>query len=100
MSYPVVEVENKIVALAELEKSPHQGEENIYWIKFISVDPEYQRQGYASKIAEEIFKYARDKGITLQSSSCTEVGFEKLKDKLNELAKKYSVKFIDADKGL
>jgi len=91
--FPVVEVNHKIVALAKLASSTHEGKENVYWVSFVNVDPKFQGQKYGSKLAEEIFRFAKEKGISLENSSYTDEGSLKLKKKMGELAKEYSVPF-------
>lgn len=93
--FPTVESNGEIIGLAELEESPY--EENSLFIKFVSVDPNFQDQGYGSKLIEEIFKFAKENDYSLQSSMYSDDGFTKLKPKLNELSEKYEVKFIDTD---
>jgi ribosomal protein S18 acetylase RimI-like enzyme len=80
-----------VVGLGELEKSPY--EEDTFWIKFISIDPEYRDRGFASALAEEMFKYAKQKNIALETSSFSADGLEKLKTKFENLAEQYEVKF-------
>ncbi len=91
--YSIVKNKQEIVALGELEKTPYNA--NTYWIKFLSVDPKHQGKGYASILAEEIFKFAKEKNISLESSSYTDEGQQKLKTLFNKLAEKLSVDFID-----
>jgi ribosomal protein S18 acetylase RimI-like enzyme len=89
--YSLIEVDNKIVGLSELEKQP--GNETNLWIKFISVDPQFQNRGYASKLAEEIFSFAKNNGFSLEESMRSPEGELKLKPKLRTLAQKYLVTF-------
>jgi len=96
--YSIVKNKGEIVALGELEKNPYNLK--AYWIKFLSVDPKYQGKGYASILAEEIFKFAKEKNIILESSSYTEEGEQKLKALFNKLAEKFSVEFVDSDKNI
>ena len=90
--YPVITVGDIIAGLSELEKSPYN--ENRYWIKFISVDPKYQNKGYASLLAEEIFKFIKEHNAELQLSYYTPDGELKLKDVLERLSEKYSIPLI------
>ena len=94
--FSLIKIDDKIIGLSELEKNPYQ--ENSFWIKFLSIDPEYQGKGYASKLAEEVFRFAKQKGFSVETSSYTDEGYKKLKDLFNKLANKYSVKFIDKGK--
>ncbi len=93
--YSIVKNDKEITALGELEKNPYS--QNAYWIKFLSVDPKYQGMGHASILAEEIFKFAKNNNISLESSSYTTEGQEKLKTLFKRLAEKFLVNFIDTD---
>ena len=88
--YSLISLADMIVGLAELEKNPRA--ENVYWIKFLSVDPKYQGQGFASRLADEIFRFAKAQKISLEE------GYQKLKRKFNEFAQKYGVDFKDIEK--
>jgi GNAT superfamily N-acetyltransferase len=94
--YPIVKEEDKIIGIAELEKSSY--EENVFWIKFASVDLKYQGMGYGRKLMEEIFRFAKEKGITLEASSYSQDGWNKLKPLQNKLAKEMGVDFIDTER--
>ncbi|MEI7765645.1 MAG: GNAT family N-acetyltransferase [bacterium] len=94
--FPVIKIGDKIIGLSKLQKDPYK--DKNYWIQFLSIDPEYQEKGYASKLAEEIFRFAKQEGYSLETSSYTEIGFEKLKGLFNKLAEKYSINFIDKGK--
>ena len=91
--YSIVKNKQEIVALGELEKSLQNSD--VYWIKFLSVDPKHQGRGCASILAEEMFKFAKEKKISLESSSYTDEGQQKLKALFNKLAEKFLVNFID-----
>lgn len=94
--YSLVKIGEKIIGLSELENDPYK-EKNL-WIKFLSIDPEYQDKGYASKLAEEIFHFAKQEGFTLEGSSYNDEGYKKLKPLLNRLANELSVSFVDKGK--
>lgn len=93
--YPVVKIDNKIVALCELEKSPY--EENLYWITGVSVDPVHQGKHYGSMVLEEVFRFAKERGVALLGSQYSEEGSKKLKSVLHKLADKYAVKFKESE---
>jgi len=96
--YSIIKNDKEIAALGELEKNPYS--QDTYWIKFLSVDQIYQGNGYASILAEEIFKFAKNNNISLESSSYTTEGQEKIKDVFKRLAEKFMVNFIDSDKSI
>jgi GNAT superfamily N-acetyltransferase/predicted nucleotidyltransferase len=83
----------KIVAVAGIERSPYD-KEPVFWIKHISVDPEYQGQRLASRLADSIFDYAKKNNAILQRSNYTKMGRERLEPLFQKLQKKYpSVEF-------
>ena len=96
--YSVIKNDKEITALGELEKNPYS--QDTYWVKFLSVDPVYQGNGYASILAEEIFKFAKKNNISLENSTYTVEGQEKLKAVFKRLAEKFAVNFIDSDKNI
>lgn len=87
-----------IVGLGELEKDPFK--DKNYWVKFLSVDPRYQEKGYASRLAKEIFQFAKQAGVSLEASVYSEIGHQKLKPLFKKLADESSVVFIDNDRVL
>ena len=88
-----LEVNDITVALAHIRRSPYI--ENTYWLSYLCVDPDYEGNGYASQLAEHIFKWFRERNLQFETSSYTEEGFVKLKPLFNKLATKYDVPFID-----
>jgi GNAT superfamily N-acetyltransferase len=68
------------------------------WIKFLSIDPEFQNRGYASQLAQEVFSFAKRFGVKLETSSYSDDGYEKLKGVFNRLASEHGVQFIDKGK--
>jgi len=93
--YPVVKFQDTIVGLSELERRPD--ETNVYWMTFLSIDPEYRGRGCASRLEEEVFKFAKEKGFAIESSGYSPEGWKKLKPLQNRLAEKYGVRFIDSE---
>lgn len=93
--YPLLEISGVPVGLAELEENPYQPK--TFWIKFISIDVRHRGRGYASKIAERLFRLAKQEGYTLETSSYSETGYEQLKPLFNRLAKEYDIPFIDTE---
>lgn len=96
--YVTAEEDGQIVGIRELERAPN--EQDKFWMTLTAVDPAYQGQGVASKLAEETFRLAAERGYTLEASSYSEDGWLKLKDKYAALAKKYGVKLIDKQERL
>lgn len=94
--FPVIRLNNEIVALSELEKNPYK--DNNFWIKFISVDPKYQNQGFATKLIEKIFQFAKENNYSLETSIYTDEGLKKLKKIINKLEEKTGVIVINRSK--
>ncbi len=92
--YSVVKVDNKIVAICELQKSPYEG--SLYWIEGVSVDPAYQGKHYASMALEETFRFAKEKSVALLGSRYSEEGLAKLKSVCHRLAEQYGVEFRES----
>jgi GNAT superfamily N-acetyltransferase len=90
--YPIVELNDLVVGLSELEQDPNNP--TNFWIKFISVDPQYQGNGYARKIIEKIFDFVKENNYSLEPSVYSLEGEEKLKKIINETAEKSGVKLV------
>ncbi len=93
-NYPIVKVGDMIVGLSELELDPYKP--NNLWIKFISVDPAYQGKGYAKRLAEEIVRFAKSGGYSLEHSMFLGEGKEKILGLVDMQAEKNGVKIIDS----
>lgn len=91
--YVILKVGDEIAGLSELEASPY--ENNVFWLKFLSIDPKHQGSGNASKLSEEVFRFVKKKGATLKSSIYSEEGLLKLKPLFKKLAEQFEVPFID-----
>lgn len=76
----------KIVGMAGLQVNPYNNQE--LWIKFVSVDPDYQGQGIARQLLGKVYEYAHEKHKNLKSSSFTDDG-ERLRHIHSELQKQY-----------
>lgn len=94
--YPILKVGNEIVGLSELLKDPFNNK-NL-WIQFASIDPKAQNNGYASKLAKEIFEFAKNNNYSLEASRYTEKGFEKIRPVFERLSKEYPINFINKGK--
>lgn len=90
--YQVVKIGDLIVGLSQLQKDPYK--EDNYWIKFISVDPLYQKKGYAKKLAEEIVRFAKSRNYSLEHSTFSEQGKERISGLVDSIAEKEEVKIL------
>lgn len=64
----------RVVGLIELERSPYKGQEHIVWLKYVTVDPQYQGQGIATRLIQMLARHMAKTGDTLQRSYSTEEG--------------------------
>lgn len=95
--YSIIKVGDKIIGLGRLQKVEER--EKTFGINFLSIDPEYQGQGYASKLAEEMFLFAKNEGYSVLGSPYSDEGDKKLKPLFLKLADKLGVRFIDYKEG-
>ncbi|MEY2665730.1 MAG: Acetyltransferase family [Candidatus Parcubacteria bacterium] len=91
--YQVSPKDDIIAGLSELEVDPHK--KNNLWIKFISVDPAYQGQGHAKVLAEEIVRFAKEGGYTLEHSSFSDEGKDRIYGLVDSVAKDYGVEILN-----
>lgn len=68
----IAKVGDKIVGMAGIQHNPYNG--NDLWIKFISVDPEYQGNGIARELLRKIYLYALENNVRFAPGSFTEEG--------------------------
>ena len=79
----------RIVGIAGLEQSPWTGEEDLLWIKHVSVEEKYQGQGLGRMLEEAAYAYALEHGKRLHHSDFSEMGSERLKALVTELEARY-----------
>lgn len=91
--FPLVKVEGVVVGIAGLEQDPHNKEN--FWIKFISVDPAYQGNGYASILIKKIFEFAKENNYSLEPSFYSEEGRQKLKKVMEKYIQETGVRIIN-----
>lgn len=89
---------NIMVGLVNLYLNKDNADKNIWWLRYLCIDPLYENKGYATQLVDYIFKWFKQNNYTFETSSYTEAGFVKLKPLFNRLALKYDVPFIDKDK--
>ena len=95
--YSIVKVNEKIIGLCLLGEDTYK--EKTFGLGFLSIDPEYQGQGYASKLAEESFKFAKKEGYSILGTPYSDEGDKKLKPLFTKLADKFGVNYIDYKEG-
>jgi len=83
-----------VAGIAELEQSSDNPE--VYWIQHVSVDETYQGDGHGRKLLEGIFAFAQKEGVTLQGSTRTFMGNERLAHLIEELSHQTGVEYIPA----
>lgn len=87
--YPVIKKDSIIVAIAELEKDPHNT--SLLWLKNIDVDYHYQGQGFSRLLLEKIFDYVKEQSCDLHVSSYSSDGLKKIAPIIKELAEKTGI---------
>lgn len=92
MFFPIIMIDDTIVGLAELEQDPN--DQNNFWIKFVSVDPQFQNRGYATQLIKKIFEFAKERGCSLEPSFYSDEGNVKLKKVLERTQRETGVKFV------
>lgn len=92
LAFPYIKEDGVVVALAKLMKGSKG--KNTLAISFVSVDPKYQGKGYASKLYDEIFRYAKEKNMSVASTPYSDDGHRQLKTLGSRYAEKYGVNYI------
>lgn len=72
-----------VKAMIELEQNPY--DENVIWLKFFEVSPEFQGKGFSKVMIDSLISVFKDKyaGKILQRSRASDDGVLKLKDNLS-----------------
>jgi GNAT superfamily N-acetyltransferase len=68
----IAQISEKIIGMAGVQVNPD--DTGQLWIKFISVDPEYQGQGIAKKLLLLIYQYCDKRGFKMAPGSFSEEG--------------------------
>lgn len=96
--YSVLFDKDKIIAVAKIGYySMNSEHENDYSISFFSIDIEYRNNGLSHLLADELFRFAKEKGLDIRTSTYTYVGYLKIKPLFNKYSEKHGVKFLDRD---
>lgn len=90
--FMVLTINNKIVGMAKIGYYKSDGG---YCLSFLSIDIKHRNKGYCRIIADEMFRFLKEKNLDLRTSSYTFVGKTKMQHILNECAVKHDVLFID-----
>jgi len=68
----IAKVKNKIVGMAGIQINPRETDD--LWIKFISVDPEFQGRGIAKQLLYRVYQFASQQGLKMAPGGFTEEG--------------------------
>lgn len=79
----------RIVGLIGLEQSPHRGQDDLLWVKFVSVRGDMQRQGVATELIRRGFEYAKEHHKSLLNSSYSEMGEKSIKSVFARISTEY-----------
>lgn len=79
---------DKIVGVLGIQRSPYD-KQPIFWIKHISIDPDYQGKGLAERLIDSVFYYAKKHHVGLHRSSYSAIGKERLTRLFDRIKQKY-----------
>lgn len=86
----VVALDNeKIAGILQIGKAPQQ--KNLYWMKFVTVHPDYRNQGIAKSLIREMFNYLSKIPEAEVELSTYEKEGEVLVETVSSLAKEYDM---------
>lgn len=89
----IIEKENVPISISHIRKSTDWY--RIWKLSFLSVKIGEENKGYASKLADYMFKYYSKNNLIFETSPYSNEGYLKLKPLFNKLSKKYKVPFVD-----
>lgn len=81
---------DKIVGMVELQKSPYN--DDVLWLDFISVDPEYKNRGIGKKLSSMMCEFLVEQDLKIERSRPSDEGLQYIKSVIDELIIKYNVK--------
>lgn len=87
---------DKVIGMVELQKSPYNDE--VLWLDFISVDPEYKNRGIGKKLSTMMCEFLAEKDFKIERSRPSDEGLQYIKGVIDDLIKKYNVKEIPRPK--
>lgn len=96
VKYSIAAADGHIVGIVKIWKSTYNNYP-FHSISYFKVADEYQNRGYASKIADEVFRFAKQNNLKLGVHDYTKDGNKKLKKLFNGKTEEYGVEFIDTD---
>lgn len=84
-----MDYKERILGMISLEQSPHRGQEDLLWIKFVSVRGDMQCQGIATELIKRGFEYAQTNNKSLLNSSYSETGNKYIKPVFTRISALY-----------
>lgn len=90
------EIDEKIIGLVGLQQNPNSGQENMIWIKFCSVDPDFRNKGIATSLMQRATKWALKNEKLLKPSSYTDDGEKYLSRIVDRLKDEYPEAFVSS----
>jgi GNAT superfamily N-acetyltransferase len=75
----------KAVGILELQWSPFELEENVVWLKYVSVAPEWQGQGIARQLATNMATVLKGSGCRLDRSRPSDEGLVRIKSYIDKV---------------
>jgi GNAT superfamily N-acetyltransferase len=68
------------------------------WISYVCVDKHHKSKGYSKIMLEGLFKFAKERNLSILSSGYTSEGYLRIRPRMHKLAKEFGIDFKDADK--
>lgn len=84
-------MDDYVVGDLGLQQSPYKAEEDVLWLKHVSVDTNYRQRGIATRLLEASIRHAHEARKVLQLSSYSEDGKLYLKPLIARLRKEFPV---------
>ena len=84
----------QVVGLLELETSPFDAD--VAWLKYVSVDPAYQRQGIAKRMLEGMVQHLQMTGQLLERSRPSEEGELKIQAYIDNLLDSHGIRWTQS----
>jgi GNAT superfamily N-acetyltransferase len=81
--------------LIGLIKLQYSGENNIFWLQYFSINPEYQGFKLSKLMINELISFCKKHDISIEMSGYTKLGFERIKNQLAKEFKNNNLTLID-----
>jgi GNAT superfamily N-acetyltransferase len=83
----------KAVGVLELQWSPFELEENVVWLKYVTVDPHWQGRGIARQLARNMVIVLSKLDCRLDRSRPSEEGFSRIKSYIDQILNEAGIRW-------